>query len=78
MSLAFGLAGYFQQRFEFLCVTFIIGFIIGPHLELAVRRFRIIPKGGSIREHPVAVGFLVLTNLVFGRISLATRSRLWG
>lgn len=75
---AFGLAERIPKRFAFPLVTFIICLIIGLHLELAVRRSRVISKGGSILGHPVAVGFLVLTNLVVGRISLATRSRLRG
>ncbi len=78
VMLAFGLVGYFLKKFEFPFVTFIIGFIIGPQLELAVRQSLVILKGGSIFEHPVAIGFLVLTFLVVGRIGLATRTRLWG
>ena len=60
-------------------MTFIVGFIIGPQLELAVRQSLVILKGGgSIQKHPVATGFLVLTLLAVVRIGLATRSRPWG
>ena len=76
VMLAFGLVGYFLKKFEFPFVTFIIGFIIGPQLELAVRQSLVILKGGSILDHPVALGFLTVTVLVVGRIALSTGSRL--
>lgn len=76
--LAFGASGRFPKGFAFPLVAFMLCLIIGPQLELAVRRSRVIPKGGCIFEHSVAVGFLLLTNLVVGRIGLANRSRIWG
>lgn len=77
VMLVFGLVGYFLKKFEFPFVTFIIGFIIGPQLELAVRQSLVILKGGNILEHPVAIGFIVSTVLVVGRIGFGTAQRLW-
>ncbi|MBC6408555.1 MAG: tripartite tricarboxylate transporter permease [Rhodobacteraceae bacterium] len=78
LMLAFGLVGYFLKKFEFPFVTFVIGFIIGPQLKLAVRQSLVILKGGSIAEHPVAIRFIVLTVLVVGRIAFGARARLRG
>ena len=76
VMLAFGLVGYFVKRFEFPFVTFIIGFIIGPQLELAVRQSIVIVKGQNATDFPVAIGFCVLTALVVSRVGLRTVRRL--
>lgn len=76
VMIAFGLVGYFLKKFEFPFVTFIIGFIIGPQLELAVRQSMVILEGGSLLEHPVAMLFLICTAAVVLRIAVATGSRL--
>ena len=76
VMLAFGFVGYLLKKFQFPFVTFIIGFIIGPQLELAVRQTLVILDGGSLLDHPVAVAFLALTAIVVARIGLSTAQRL--
>ena len=52
VMVVFGIVGYFLKRFDFSFVTFIIGFIIGPQLELAVRQSLIIVQGTSVWDYP--------------------------
>lgn len=68
VMIAFGLVGYLLKKFEFPFVTFVIGFIIAPDLELAIRQSIVIMKGQSIINHPVALGFIALTVIVVLRV----------
>ena len=66
VMLSFGLVNYFLKKLEFPFVTFIIGFIIGPQLELAIRQSIVIMKGQSVLQFSVAHGFVALTCAVVG------------
>lgn len=76
VMVAFGLVGYFLKKFEFPFVTFIIGFIIGPQLELAIRQSIVITKGASPSEYPFAIILLIMTALIFIKVGWGTVSRL--
>lgn len=76
VMLAFGFVGYFLKKFQFPFVTFIIGFIIGPQLELAVRQSIVIVKGESIWDFPVALGFVAFTAVIVLRVGLKTLQKL--
>ncbi|MDC0738921.1 tripartite tricarboxylate transporter permease [Cognatishimia sp. SS12] len=75
VMVAFGIIGYFLKRFDFSFVTFIIGFIIGPQLELAVRQSIIITRGRSIWEYPLALLFGVVTIVVLISMAMSTYKR---
>ena len=76
VMIAFGLVGYFLKKFQFPFVTFIIGFIIGPQMELAIRQSIIITKGQSLTEFPVAIAFIILTVLIVARVGWSTVVRI--
>ena len=62
--IIFGLFGYFVKKFDYSFVTFLIGFIIGPEFELALRQAIIITRGESLWDFPIAIAFVVLTAVV--------------
>ena len=64
VMVVFGFVGYLLKKFEFSFVTFIIGFIIGPQLELAIRQSIIIMRGESLTQHPPAIFFISITAIV--------------
>ena len=77
LMLVFGVFGYFAKILDYSFVTFLIGFIIGPHFELSLRQ-AIALTGGEVSEllsQPIAVAFLVLTAIVMWRIILRQRQQ---
>jgi putative tricarboxylic transport membrane protein len=48
MMVGFAALGYLMHRFNFSRITFLIGFIIGPMFELALRQSLIITAGDSL------------------------------
>ena len=62
--IIFGLFGYFVKKLDYSFVTFLIGFIIGPEFELALRQAIIITRGENLLQFPIAIGFVVLTIIV--------------
>ncbi|NVO15419.1 MAG: tripartite tricarboxylate transporter permease [Rhodoplanes sp.] len=62
MMVGFGLLGYLMHRFDYSRVTFLIGFVIGPQLELSVRQALIITEGKvtSLAHHPAALTVLMV------------------
>ncbi|MGE4325234.1 MAG: tripartite tricarboxylate transporter permease [Pseudodonghicola sp.] len=66
LMLAFAVLGFFARKLEFSFVTFLIGFVIGPNLELTFRQSLQILNHDPMRllGHPIA--------LVFGLLTIAT------
>ncbi|RAI44555.1 tripartite tricarboxylate transporter permease [Rhodoplanes roseus] len=62
LMVGFGLLGYLMHRFDYSRVTFLIGFVIGPQLELSVRQALIITEGkvSSLSHHPAALAVLAV------------------
>ena len=75
IMIIFAVIGYFIKKFDFSFVTFLIGFIIGPQMELSIRQSIVITRGESLSEFPVAVVFAVLTVLVIVRMGWRTAKR---
>ena len=73
--IIFSIVGYFVKRFNYSFVTFLIGFIIGPEFELALRQSIIITRNESLTQYPIAIGFAVLTLLVVLRMSWQALAR---
>lgn len=62
LMLGFGALGYAMRRLDYSVVSFLVGFIVGPALERAVRQSLALSGGdiGMLFERPVAVAFLIL------------------
>jgi putative tricarboxylic transport membrane protein len=63
VMLAFALLGFFSRKLGFSFVTFLIGFVIGPNLELTFRQSLQLLNHDPMRlaGHPIAILFGVLT-----------------
>jgi putative tricarboxylic transport membrane protein len=55
--VGFGALGWVMHRFDYSRITFLIGFVVGPLFELAVRQSLIITRSDPVRllQHPVAL-----------------------
>lgn len=67
MMVILGVLGYFMQRFGYSVVTFLIGFVVGPLFELALRQTIIVTNSDpwQILNHPIAIGFLLMSAIAF-------------
>jgi putative tricarboxylic transport membrane protein len=65
LMIIFAILGYFMKKLDFSFVTFIIGFVLGPILELSLRQTLVISKNNPmiLLERPVSLIFLILTIL---------------
>ena len=63
VMLFFSVVGFFARKLDFSFVTFLIGFVIGPNLELTFRQsIQILDHDGlNLIHHPIALLFVVLT-----------------
>ncbi|MEM8860570.1 MAG: tripartite tricarboxylate transporter permease [Chloroflexota bacterium] len=75
IMVIFSLFGYFVKKFDFSFVTFLIGFIIGPQLELSIRQSIVVTRGESWTEYPIAIAFGVFTVLVLLQMGYGTIRR---
>lgn len=71
--LVFGFAvlGWLLRKFEFSFVTFLIGFVITPMLELSLRQALILTdrNPSALLDHPIAIAILALTLLSAWRLT---------
>ena len=72
LTIAFAVLGYIMRKLEYPFVTFIIGFVLTPMLELSISQAVIITDGSALAltKHPVALALLVLTVVVVFRFAL--------
>jgi len=65
VMLFFALVGFFARKLDFSFVTFLIGFVIGPNLELTFRQSIQLLDGKAVNliHHPIAVVFIAVTVL---------------
>ncbi len=75
IMVIFSLFGYFVKKFDFSFVTFLIGFIIGPQLELSIRQSIVVTRGESWTEYPIAIAFGIFTVLVLLQMGYGTIKR---
>lgn len=63
MMLAFAGLGYVMRKSGFSIVCLVIGFLLGPMFELALRQTMLMYKNdlSIMLESPIALGFLILT-----------------
>lgn len=64
--LFFTIVGFFARKLDFSFVTFLIGFVIGPKLELSFRQsLQLLDhNAANLATHPIAIVFIVLTVVV--------------
>jgi putative tricarboxylic transport membrane protein len=57
LMVGFGVLGWVMHRYDYSRITFLIGFVVGPLFELAVRQSLIITRSDPARllQHPVAL-----------------------
>jgi putative tricarboxylic transport membrane protein len=65
VTLLFGVLGYFMTKFGFPIAPMLIGFILGPMAERAIRQSLIISKGSVLIffTRPIALIFIIITIL---------------
>ena len=63
VMLFFTVVGFFSRKLDFSFVTFLIGFVIGPNLELTFRQSIQLLNHDvlNLSKHPIAIVFIVLT-----------------
>ncbi|MDP2779619.1 tripartite tricarboxylate transporter permease [Devosia sp.] len=66
LTLVFGLAGLFMNRFGFPAAPLLLGFVLGPLLEEHFRRALVLSRGdlAVFLERPISLIFLAMTALV--------------
>ena len=66
IMLAFTVLGILAKKLDFSFVTFLIGFVIGPSVELSFRQsLQILDhRWSNLTGHPIALVFIVLTAVV--------------
>lgn len=66
LLLIFGVVGYLMRRAKFPVAPVVIGLVLGPRLELALRQGLLLTDGDffAFFSHPIAAGFLTITTLV--------------
>jgi len=75
LVIGFGVLGWFLRKLDFSFVAFLIGFVIGPIFELALRQALIITDGRpeALLQRPVALGILILAGLSAWRLSVSPK-----
>jgi putative tricarboxylic transport membrane protein len=61
VAVAFGVVGYFMRRFGYESAPFILGLILGPQMETALRTSLIISHGSFmiLIERPISLAFII-------------------
>jgi len=80
MMFVFAFLGYLMKKLDFSFMTFIIGFVLGPILELALRQTLIISKNNPmiLFNHPISLAFLILTVISIWRLGFGSKRFLTG
>jgi len=66
IAIAFGIIGYFMKLFAYEAAPFVLGFVLGPLLETALKRSLILSDGSFMifLTRPISAFFLVVVLLV--------------
>jgi putative tricarboxylic transport membrane protein len=62
LMFIFGVVGYFMKKLDFSFVTFVVGYVLGPMMELTLRQSLIISDANPavLLNRPIAIFFLLL------------------
>jgi len=76
LMVLFGVLGWVMHRYDYSRITFLIGFVVGPLFELAVRQSLIITHSNPVRllQHPMALLLLACAAVVLALFSFAPRT----
>lgn len=71
LVVVFGILGYLMKKTTLSFVTFLIGFILGPMIELKFRQSLLLMHGdwSQLIHHPVAILFVIGSGLAAWRLS---------
>ncbi|MBR9762636.1 MAG: Tricarboxylate transporter family protein [Rhodobacteraceae bacterium] len=77
LMLFFTVLGYVMRKLDYSFITFLIGFVIGPNLELTFRQSIQLLDGkvSRLTEHPIAVVFALMTLATVAVIGWAQRPK---
>jgi putative tricarboxylic transport membrane protein len=75
LMVGFAVLGWIMHRYDYSRITFLIGFVVGPLFELAVRQSLIITHSDPMRllQHPLALLLVACALVVAVMFSLAPR-----
>ncbi len=73
VMLFFAVIGFFTRKLDFSFVTFLIGFVIGPNIELTFRQSvqLLDHDAANLAKHPIAIVFILATIVTIGWIGRA-------
>jgi putative tricarboxylic transport membrane protein len=73
IMVIFGVVGYLMRKLRFEAAPFVLAFILGPIMEVAVRHSLVISRGSFkiFLQRPISLAFLCLAALFFGSPLLA-------
>jgi putative tricarboxylic transport membrane protein len=77
LMVVFGVFGVLTKKLDYSFVTFLIGFVIGPAFELALRQSIAIldHDAAQLVHHPIALVFIAFTILTILRVALSHRKK---
>jgi len=76
LVLGFAVLGWLLRKFDFSYVTFLIGFVLTPTLELSLRQALILTDRNpyALLQHPIALAILAVTALAVWRMASRRRA----
>ncbi|MBP1845761.1 putative tricarboxylic transport membrane protein [Rhizobium petrolearium] len=76
VMLFFAAVGYLMRKLDYSFITFLIGFVIGPKLELTFRQsIQILDaKVSNLGHHPISIVFILLTGITVVLIARSHRA----
>jgi len=71
IMVIFAAAGYLMKKFQLNFVNFIIGFVLGPMLELSIQQTLTMSRNNPaiMLQRPIALGFLLVTVFFLWRVT---------
>ena len=75
LTVVFAIFGFLMRKLGYPFVTFIIGFVLTPMLELSLSQAYILTEGNiaALIDYPIALALIVMTIAVIGRAILRWR-----
>jgi len=71
VMVIFAAAGYLMRKLQLSFVNFIIGFVLGPMVELSIQQTLTMSRNNPVilLKRPIAVGFFIATGVFLWRAS---------